>query len=198
METLIAGAAAVLVGLFAGRKLSMSQSDEILKARLGNVERLMSDNGIKATSSETLDERFSRLESLLVRNNDTMKEVTAETLEKHSSVMSSLLTERLQAQENRVLALEDRITAAMDERIKGATQNLISRDEVQQAFARVAQIEAQRINSERQAQSEMAQQQLRAQQVFGAVAMPPDMNVAINNQLAALSERLQQIGATMP
>jgi hypothetical protein len=198
METLIAGAAAVLVGLFAGRRLSMSHSDEVLKARLGNVERLMSDNGIKATSPETLDERFSRLESLLVRNNDTMKEVTAETLETHSTVMSSLLTERLQAQENRVLALEDRITAAMDERIKGATQNLISRDEVQQAFARVAQIEAQRINSERQAQSEMAQQQLRAQQVFGAVAMPPDMNVAINNQLAAFSERLQQIGATMP
>ena len=164
METLIAGAAAVLVGLFAGRKLSMSQSDEILKARLGNVERLMSDNGIKATSPETLDERFSRVERLVVQNSDNVKE----------------------------------LKSYIDTQIKGATKDLISRDEVQQAFARVAQIEAQRINSERQAQSEMAQQQLRAQQVFGAVAMPADMNVAINNQLAALSERLQQIGATMP
>lgn len=77
--------------------------------------------------------------------------------------------------------------------IAAATEGLIPRSEVQEAFAKVAQIEAQRIQSER-----AAQERARAQSVFGAQAMPPDMNRAINGQLAALNERLQQIGASMP
>lgn len=171
MEAFIAGAVVGLISVFGGLKLRLRQEDEILNARLGHVERLISDNGIKASSPETLDERFSRLERLLVQNSDAIKELTAQ---------------------------EDQLKSHVDAQIKKATENLISRDEVQQAFARVAQIEAQRINAERQTQSEVAQQQLRAQQVFGTMPMPPDMNVAINNQLAALNERLQQIGATIP
>jgi lysophospholipase L1-like esterase len=67
---------------------------------------------------------------------------------------------------------------------------LISRNEVQNAFAQVAQIEAQR-----QAQ---AQAQVRAAAVFGG--QPPAMerggfNGAINAQLEALQERVNRINA---
>lgn len=67
---------------------------------------------------------------------------------------------------------------------------LISRSEVQQAFAQVAQIEAQR-----QAQ---AMQQARSAANFGgapANSAPADLNTGINAQLSALQERMSRINA---
>ena len=73
---------------------------------------------------------------------------------------------------------------------------LISRSEVQQAFAQVAQIEAQR-----QAQ---AMQQARSAANFGGGAnlgggpgngAPADLNTGINAQLSALQERMSRINA---
>jgi hypothetical protein len=62
---------------------------------------------------------------------------------------------------------------------------MISRAEVERAFAQVAQIEAQK-------QAAMTQQ-ARAQAVFGGATQPVDMNTAINAQLGALSDRMNQI-----
>jgi hypothetical protein len=62
---------------------------------------------------------------------------------------------------------------------------MISRAEVERAFAQVAQIEAQK-------QAAMTQQ-ARAQAVFGGGTQPVDMNTAINAQLGALSDRMNQI-----
>ena len=62
---------------------------------------------------------------------------------------------------------------------------MISRAEVERAFAQVAQIEAQK-------QAAVAQQ-ARAQAVFGGGNPPVDLNTAINAQLGALSDRMNQI-----
>ncbi|MEN9859952.1 MAG: hypothetical protein RLZZ515_434 [Cyanobacteriota bacterium] len=76
------------------------------------------------------------------------------------------------------------------EQLEKALPELISRSEVQNAFAQVAQIEAQR--------QATAMQQARAAAVFGQSAQTAaqpraDMNVAINAQLDALSERINRI-----
>jgi lysophospholipase L1-like esterase len=68
---------------------------------------------------------------------------------------------------------------------------LISRSEVQNAFAQVAQIEAQR--------QSQAQAQARAAAVFGQAAAPvaprAEFNGAINAQLEALQERINRINS---
>ena len=65
---------------------------------------------------------------------------------------------------------------------------MISRAEVQQAFAQVAQIEAQR--------QAATVQQARAQAVFGGGgggAAPAELNTAINAQLSSLADRINRI-----
>jgi hypothetical protein len=63
---------------------------------------------------------------------------------------------------------------------------MITRGEVENAFAQVAQIEAQRQNA--------AMQQARTQAVFGGNGAPTaDFNKAINAQLSSLSERINRI-----
>lgn len=76
--------------------------------------------------------------------------------------------------------------------LEQAVPELISRSEVQNAFAQVAQIEAQR--------QAAAMQQSRAASVFGngngnGVSVPPsaDFNTAINAQLSSLNERISRI-----
>ena len=89
---------------------------------------------------------------------------------------------------NRVNALEGGADA-IDERLtklEGALPGMITRTEVENAFAQVAQIEAQRQNA--------AMQQARAQSVFGGAGSPPaDLNKAINAQLNSLSDRINRI-----
>lgn len=62
---------------------------------------------------------------------------------------------------------------------------MITRAEVERAFAQVAQIEAQK--------QAAAAQQARVQAVFGNGAQPADLNMAINAQLSSLNERMNQI-----
>lgn len=89
---------------------------------------------------------------------------------------------------NRVNTLEAG-AGAIDERLaklEGALPGMITRAEVENAFAQVAQIEAQRQNA--------AMQQARAQSVFGRADSPPaDLNKAINAQLGSLSDRINRI-----
>jgi hypothetical protein len=71
--------------------------------------------------------------------------------------------------------------------LEKAVPELITRTEVQSAFAQVAQIEAQR--------QAAVVQQARAASAFGANpgAQRADMNEMINTQLAALNGRMEQI-----
>ena len=70
--------------------------------------------------------------------------------------------------------------------LREAMPSMITRAEVENAFAQVAQIEAQRQNA--------AMQQARAQAVFGGnSAAPAELNKAINVQLNSLSERINRI-----
>lgn len=84
--------------------------------------------------------------------------------------------------------------SGLESQIEQTIPNLITRAEVQQAFEKAAQIEAQR--------QVAAIQQARAAAVFGAgapaaapaaVAQRPDMNMAINSQLEALNDRINRI-----
>lgn len=85
-----------------------------------------------------------------------------------------------------VLAVRGKQESSKLAAIERALPELITRSEVQNAFAQVAQIEAQR----------MAQQQQQARQtaVFGGAVSPAAaMNTQINEQLAALSDRINAI-----
>lgn len=255
MEALIAGAAAALIGVFAGRRLGSSRDIEVFSGRMGAIERLLGENGISASLPDTLEQRMqARAEaqaSAAAKKMDQRDRELIKLMEyRDQAVMDTLRVEIAEAvrderlareQSQQVLAskadleeldrrafrrikerseqdhldyqaiwqnlaskqdlleLQSNMPGQVNEAVRSATKDLISRSEVQEAFARVAQIEAQRINNERQAQEAAARQQaMRVQAVFGAPAMPPEMNTAINNQLAALNERLQQIGASMP
>lgn len=69
--------------------------------------------------------------------------------------------------------------------IERVVPDLITRSEVQTAFAQVAQIEAQR--------QAATMQQARAAAQFGVPPQRGDMNEMINTQLAALNGRMEQI-----
>ena len=87
-----------------------------------------------------------------------------------------------------VKAIGTQISALVNEvnTLQEAVPTMITRAEVERAFAQVAQIEAQRQNA--------AMQQARAQSVFGGNGAPPaDLNKAINAQLNSLSERINRI-----
>lgn len=76
--------------------------------------------------------------------------------------------------------------------IEGTLPELITRVEVQAAFQQVAQVEAQRMAVEQQ----QAMEARRARQVaaFGNNEASPNlMNQKINDQLAALTERMNQL-----
>lgn len=75
--------------------------------------------------------------------------------------------------------------AARLARLEEALPSLISRSEVERAFAQAAQIEAQR--------QVALQQQARTAATFKTAAPAPDLNTAINGQLQALEERIQRI-----
>jgi hypothetical protein len=91
----------------------------------------------------------------------------------------------LSAQVKAVGGQVSHIVAKVDE-LERAVPGMITRTEVENAFAQVAQIEAQR-----QAQ---AIQQARAAQVFGSNnGAPGDLNTAINAQLGALNDRINRI-----
>lgn len=70
-------------------------------------------------------------------------------------------------------------------KLESSLPSMITRSEVENAFAQVAQIEAQRQNA--------AMQQARAREVFGVGGAPADLNTAINAQLNSLSERINRI-----
>lgn len=102
--------------------------------------------------------------------------------------------ERQVEMHNRLDVLES-AQAGMDEvgesvsarlqRLEDGMPGLITRAEVERAFAQVAQMEAQK--------QAAASQQARAQAVFGNGSAPSDMNTAINAQLSSLSERINRI-----
>lgn len=97
---------------------------------------------------------------------------------------------------NRMMALEESVPE-LNLRVSGLEQRegqLITRSEVQNAFAQVAQIEAQR-------QTTAMQQQARAAAVFGNAAATGsqaaeprgDMNTMIKAQMEALQSRMNRI-----
>ena len=75
--------------------------------------------------------------------------------------------------------------AARLTRLEEALPSLISRSEVERAFAQAAQIEAQRQTA--------LQQQARTAAAFKTAVPASDLNTAINGQLQALEERIQRI-----
>tara|TARA_B100000035_G_scaffold290823_1_gene278235 strand:- start:6409 stop:6783 length:375 start_codon:yes stop_codon:yes gene_type:complete len=84
--------------------------------------------------------------------------------------------------------------------VEDSIPELITRAEVQSAFAQMAEIEAQRIRQEQQ-----AQQAARATQAFGtaparvqgAMEQSGDMNRQINAQLAQLTARMKEMNSQL-
>lgn len=106
----------------------------------------------------------------------------------------ALTVERQTMMFNRLNALESERVASEEtkealggrlQQLEEALPGMITRAEVERAFAQVAQIEAQK--------QAAAVQQARAQSVFGAGTPPADLNTAINAQLNSLSERINRI-----
>jgi len=87
-----------------------------------------------------------------------------------------------------VMASQYRKSSARLDALEQAVPELITRSEVQNAFAQAAQIEAQRMAAQ--------QQQARQAAVFKEGApqqQAPGLNKQINEQLAALSDRINMI-----
>ena len=79
------------------------------------------------------------------------------------------------------------------DQIEGAMPELITRVEVQAAFQQVAQVEAQRLQVEQQ--KTMQLKQARQIAAFGGGETPSEMNAKINEQLAALQSKMNQINS---
>jgi hypothetical protein len=84
-------------------------------------------------------------------------------------------------------ALQGQLLDVISERLEEATVNLISRDEVANAFAQVAAIEAQKVKEQQAEAARIAQQQARIAEVFGTVR---PMTQGLDQQLAGLNEQL--------
>lgn len=99
----------------------------------------------------------------------------------------TMMLNRLNELESEHLAQEQtqESTDARLGQLESALPGMITRAEVERAFAQVAQIEAQK--------QAAASQQARVQAVFGNGSAPSDMNTAINAQLSSLSERINRI-----
>ncbi len=78
--------------------------------------------------------------------------------------------------------------------LEAAIPELITRAEVQNAFSEMARIEGARMAQQQQQQ----QQQVRAESVFGtsqAVQRAEGLNAQVNDQLAALNERINALNS---
>lgn len=85
-----------------------------------------------------------------------------------------------------VMASQHRKSSSRLDALERAVPELITRSEVQNAFAQAAQIEAQRMAAQ--------QQQARQAAAFKEPqAQAPGLNKQINEQLAALSDRINMI-----
>lgn len=131
-------------------------SGQTLVLSLGR-RRLSSQLAVTVERQADMFNRLKALESVQATNED----VHAELSDLYKSAGA------------RLQQLEDTVPA------------MITRAEVERAFAQVAQIEAQK--------QAAASQQARAQAVFGGGNPPADMNKAINAQLNSLSERINRI-----
>ncbi|MBG79133.1 MAG: hypothetical protein CMJ39_00305 [Phycisphaerae bacterium] len=78
--------------------------------------------------------------------------------------------------------------------LESSLPELITRVEVQAAFQQVAQVEAQRIAVEQQQQT-MQARRARQVQAFGEMGDAASMNGKINEQLASLTDRMNQLNA---
>lgn len=136
----IAGAAAMLIGMASGQTLVLS---------LGR-RRLSSQLAVTVERQTMMYNRLNALESAQAGSDEALEAVS-----------------------ERVQQLEE------------SMPGMITRAEVERAFAQVAQIEAQK--------QAAATQQARAQAVFGNGSAPAEMNTAINAQLSSLSERINRI-----
>ena len=79
--------------------------------------------------------------------------------------------------------------------LEAAIPELITRAEVQNAFSEMARIEGARMAQQQQQQQ---QQQVRAESVFGtsqAVQRAEGLNAQVNDQLAALNERINALNS---
>jgi hypothetical protein len=84
-----------------------------------------------------------------------------------------------------VLAAQHKKSSGRISALEQAMPELITRAEVQNAFAQAAAIEARRMAE--------SQQQARQVAAFPAQQQPPGLNKQINDQLAALSDRISAI-----
>ena len=99
----------------------------------------------------------------------------------------TMMYKRLNELESAQTDLEEACESATTrlQQLEDGMPGLITRAEVERAFAQVAQMEAQK--------QAAASQQARAQAVFGNGSAPSDMNTAINAQLSSLSDRINRI-----
>mgnify|MGYP003145747924 CR=1 FL=1 len=92
------------------------------------------------------------------------------------------------------VAVRQRGNAKRISTLEAAIPELITRAEVQNAFSEMARIEGARMAQQQQQQ----QQQVRAESVFGtsqAVQRAEGLNAQVNDQLAALNERINALNS---
>lgn|GEM_PF-2674132 len=92
------------------------------------------------------------------------------------------------------VAVRQRGNAKRISTLEAAIPELITRAEVQNAFSEMARIEGARMAQQQQQQ----QQQVRAESVFGtsqAMQRAEGLNAQVNDQLAALNERINALNS---
>lgn len=213
LDALLAGAASALIGTALGFRLKglgeppwkphveqLSSSVQLLRSA---SEGLATKAELRVAVKEATGECHTRAANIANKASAEVLEQMVLQLQNSLAGCKSELQDEITAA---VRELGDELRTVVSAEIATATADLISRAEVQNAFAQVAQIEAARIKEQQDAAARASAQQARIQEVFGATRplvggldqQLGELNAQLNVQLGELQQRLGQIRGSRP
>lgn len=208
LDALLAGAASALIGTALGFRLKavggadwmppIQQLESQVATLTAKTNDLASQGGLKLAIKEAQSECHARAANIA---NEASVEVMEQMLLQLQNSLADCKSELQGEITAAIRGLNEELRVVFSAEIVSATADLITRGEVQNAFAQVAQIEAARLQEQQDASARAAAQQARIQEVFGTTRplvngldqQLGELNAQLEGQLGALQQRLSQI-----